>query len=167
MESDEYSNPNDNNASNDIFLSRSYSTEDSNFDVSFSSYSSDSDDSFTSALCSFTPTVSAFTSAQSNTDTTAKQQQYCRRLRRERRMLRQQARLNEPIEETIRCIRKNSNNNNNGVDADSPGFCTQINLYQIMNVALLLGTFHHTVLVVLHFTHVGTVTWNHLFFYWK
>ena len=161
MESDEYSNPNTNIASNDLFLSRSYSTEDSNDDDSFSSFSLYSDYSSTSALSSFTPTVSILTSSRINTDTTAEQQRYHRSLRRERRMLRRQAILNEPVEETFRCICNNNNNNDNGADADILGSCTQINLYRIMNIALLLGTFHHAVLVVLHLTYVGTATWNH------
>jgi hypothetical protein len=105
--------------------------------------------------------MSVLTSSHSNTDTTDKQQQYCRCLRRDQRMLRQQARLNEPIEETLRHICNNSNNDNNCTNADIPGSCTQINLYWIMIVALLLETFHHAVLVVLHFTYVGTATWNH------
>ena len=135
---DEYSNPNDNNASNYLFVSRSYSTEDSNVDISFSSSSLDSDDSSTSISFSFTPTVSVLTSAYSNTYTTAEQQRYFRRLRREQHMLQQQARLNEPIEETLLHIRNNSNNNNKWADADRPSSRTQINLYRIMNVALLL-----------------------------
>ena len=161
MESDEYSNPNTNIASNDLFLSRSYSTEDSNDDDSFSSFSSYSDYSSTSPSSSFTPTVSIITSARINTDTTAEQQRYRRSLRRERRMLRQKARLNQPIEEKLCCIRNNNKNNDNGADADILGSCTQINIYRIMNKDLLLGIFHHAVLIVLHLTYVGTATWNH------
>ena len=70
-----------------------------------------------------------------------------RRLRREQCKLRRQARLNEPIEESLLHIRNNINNNVNGADADSPGSCTQIHLYRIMNVALLPGTLHHAELV--------------------
>jgi len=129
------------------------------------------DISITSSNSNSTSSYSSDSSSQSDSetilsDTSREEQRNERRIRRERRMRRRQARIDEPIGETLRRIRNSRRDRNNNRASDDPHGCTQKNLYWLMQFAMFFGMFHLLVLFVLHHTYVGAGVWKQGILQW-
>lgn len=179
INNDQSSNSNANRGPNDNQISdiengtgRANNSNSNDSDRSHSSAASSSDDSDSGSSYDSNSTSRSTLLAEINntmnaieTENEDRERRLRQRMRRERRMRRRQARMNEPIEETLRRIRNrrpghSSTSPDDDEDSESPPGCTQKNVYGAMQFSMWFGIFHIFVLATLHSTYVGAGVWK-------